>query len=208
MRPSDFIRAARVPETLEPQKHGLWTIRRQFFDADAVRIIGFRSITVLQHISMKTIHLEGHDGDVVMEDSFTELSRHLPIWMAAHGRVLITGLGLGCVVRGLLASPDVEHVDVVEIDRWIIDTIGAEFTADPRVAIHHGDALKLKLDGRWDFAWHDLWRDDDQLQLDHANLLLDYGHRVGRQGAWAFPRQFARLMGKRLLGAPRYRRAA
>jgi hypothetical protein len=63
------------------------------------------------------MHLEQDDGrvyEVVMEDSPRELRRHLPIWMHAHGRVLVTGLGLGCVVRGLLASPHVEYIDVAK----------------------------------------------------------------------------------------------
>jgi spermidine synthase len=51
-----------------------------------------------------------------MEDTLSELRRHTPIFMRAKGRLLVTGLGLG-VVRGLLAKPEVEHIDVVEIDR-------------------------------------------------------------------------------------------
>lgn len=51
-------------------------------------------------------------GELVMTDSLDELNTHLDFMLRAHGRVLITGLGLGCVVRGFQGPfdlpPDVE----------------------------------------------------------------------------------------------------
>ena len=148
-----------------------------------------------------------------MEDSRLELSRHLPIWLAARGRVLVTGLGLGCAVRGLLASPAVEHVDVVEIDPDIIRIVGAEFAEDPRVNLIHGDALTVNFfpGTRWGYAWHDLWEDgsgDKRLQRIHAELIVKYQDCVRHQGAWEFPRLAkriaARQIGDRMLGAAKY----
>ena len=143
-----------------------------------------------------------------MEDSAFELRKHLPIWMAARGRVLVTGLGLGCVVRGLLAKPEVEQIDVVEIDDDILRVVGPEFAKDPRVTLHHGDALEIDLAGRFDFAWHDLWTEGDGLHQLHVALLMRFSNRCGPQGAWAFPRFAARLISRNtnfpLLGAPRH----
>lgn len=200
MSPEDFIEAARVPHTLAEQTFGLWTIERRYLDERTRKIqkaagfdVGWPSLTLLWKLSQKTMHVP--PGEIVMEDSLTELRRHLPIWMMARGRVLVTGLGLGCVVRGLLASPEVDQIDVVEIDRDIIRIVGAEFKDDPRVKIHHADALKADWqDGeRWDAAWHDLWIDGPGLQELHLKLLAKYRDRTGHQGAWAFPRITKRL---------------
>lgn len=56
-------------------------------------------------------------------------------------RARVTGLGRGCVVRGLLARPQVEHIDVVEIDVGVLDMVGPSFAGEPRLMIHQGDAL-------------------------------------------------------------------
>jgi hypothetical protein len=207
-----------VPHALRPQEFGPWRIQRVAADeamielamppAMGMGLVGFPDYTFLRW----TDHAAARPTwQIVMDDSAHELRRHLPIWLAARGCVLITGLGLGCVVRGLLAKPDVEHIDVVELDRGILDVVGAEFSGTSRVTLFHGDALRIKWPAgtRWDFAWHDLWIEQGGLQFLHAELLHRYRHRCGAQGAWAFPRGVARLYAAHLnfevLGAPRFR---
>lgn len=217
MTPQDYMEAARVPRSVKPQDFGLWRIERipagataKLIDettlAMSLRTVGWPDYTMLSHFTMKTLHLVR--GDIVMEDSRIELRKHLPIWMKARGRVLVTGLGLGCVVRGLLANRDVDRIEVVEIDRDICRIIGREFAGNARVGLTLGDALDdHAVAGRFDFAWHDLWVDGPDLQLKHAELFERFGDRCGPQGAWAFPREFARLyarLGIQLLGAPRH----
>lgn len=195
MKPDDYVMAARVPSTLEVQRFGLWSIYRldmrerlPVFKAWAC----FDTITFLAHFTTATMHTD--HGETVMEDSRRELRRHLPIWLHAKGRVLVTGLGLGCVVRGLLASPDVEHITVVEIDGKIIEVVGREFENNPRVKIIHGDALKVKLSERFDYGWHDLWTEGNaHLQVQHAKLIKRFHPRCSFQGAWQLPRTFKRL---------------
>lgn len=207
MTPRDYLAAARVPASLAPQSFGLWEItrRRPRTAFEACYIGDAPSYTVLTRWTDATLHLA--QGEVVMEDSLTELARHLPIFLAAQGRVLVTGLGLGCVVRGLLASPKVAHVDVVEIDHDILRVVGAEFDGHPRVSLHEGCALTWNFgDRRWNYAWHDLWTDGNpHLQCLHAKLFVRYRDRVDRQGAWAFPRYIARLCRYPLLGQSRCR---
>jgi hypothetical protein len=217
--PDDYMAAARVPHSIEPQEFGLWTITRLAareaitLESQATmcrKLVGFDDYTLLHRFTASTIHLPY--GEIVMEDSKRELRKHLPIWMTARGRVLVTGLGLGCVVRGLLANQNVDRIDVVEIDRHIIRVIGPEFT-DPRVTIHQADALKIRFspDTRFDFAWHDIWSDTDagepHLQSLHAKLLIKYRDIAGRQGAWAFPREFGKMHARRMLliGVPKQR---
>lgn len=156
--------------------------------------------TCLYRWTDATLHQD--HGECVMSDDPRELRKHLPILLKAEGRVLVTGLGLGCVVRGLLACPGVGWIDVVEIDRRIIDMV-APSIEDVRVDIHHGDALTLDwpAGSRWDFAWHDIWHENPDTQVLHAKLLDRYDPMVGQQGAWGFPRYFKRIWPQRLLGA-------
>jgi hypothetical protein len=198
LTPAAFLEAARVPKTLQPQAFGLWTIERYNVETKDLLWVGFPSITLLRRHTLATLH---NGGVTVMEDSRRELSRHLPIWLVASGRVLVTGLGLGCVVRGLLISPEVEHVDVVEVDQGILDAVGPEF-AGARVTLHHADALTWEppAGARWDFAWHDIHA-ERALQVLHAKLLVRYADRVRRQGAWMFPRWAKR--GTSILGGKR-----
>ena len=164
--------------------------------------VGWRSYTLLHHTTMGTLHQEF--GDVVMEDSRPELLRHMPIWRAAAGRVLVTGLGLGCVVRGLLATRTVESIDVVELDSDILRIVGAEFAGNDRVTLYQADALTWTWPAgrQWDFAWHDLWTEagDKALQTQHMELLSRFFEAVGRQGAWALPRALRLPLSRRFPG--------
>ena len=171
---------------------------------------GWSSVTLLKRLitdfdkwsAYMAVNQHLHDAgdaifEIVMEDSRPELCRHLSIWKAARGRVLISGLGLGCVVRGLLTKPSVEHIDVVELDPWIIEVIGPEFAGDPRVTIHQGDALTFEwpADARWDFAWHDIVANAKEVHLQklHTELIVKFVDRVKLQGAWNWPREFRKL---------------
>jgi hypothetical protein len=205
--PRQLLEAARVPDTVPSGKFGPWQIRRQeeneVLRAAGIKPVGWQSYTLLLRevpMTEANMHLHPHDDgeparECVMEESQTELRRHLPIWMAAHGRVLVTGLGLGCVVRGLLALPTVTHVDVVEIDGDILRAVGPEFHGHPRCTVYKGDALTMEIPGRWDFAWHDLWSadGDGELQRQHMELMARFRNRCGPQGAWALPRFVKRI---------------
>lgn len=197
MSPDGYLRAARVPTSVRSQKFGLWEIgritpRMSSHRADA----GWDQYTALYRYTEATIH-HHIPGEIVMEDSKPELRQHLPIWLKGRGCILVTGLGLGCVVRGLLANPDVERIDVIEIDRGILDAIGPEFAGEGRVNLIHGDALEHPVNGeRWDFAWHDIWVDEAcgrDLQLFHADLIARFMPVCGPQGAWKLPRFMSRL---------------
>lgn len=192
MTPEDFIGAARVPHTLKPQSFGPWKIERVSAAASFLLMlkVGFSDYTLLRRISWATMHLGDAAQEVVMEDSIGELRKHLPIWLNARGSVLVTGLGLGCVVRGLLASQDVERITVIEIDKSILRVVGHEFIGNNRVELIHGDATKVNLRGRnFDYAWHDLWTEgNEHLQVLHARLIHRFARHCPKQGAWQMPR--------------------
>jgi hypothetical protein len=111
-------------------------------------------------------------------------------------------------VRGLLAKPEVTHVDVVELDPVILDMVGPEFSdGDHRVSLHHGNALEFDwpADARWDYCWHDIWCEHGSLDLLHVELLARFRDRCRWQGAWQLNRQIKRIWPDRLLGARRRR---
>ena len=135
--------------------------------------------------------MTGFGGYTVMDDSDQELRRHFEGVRHAKGRVLKTGLGFGCFVRMCLTKPDVEHIDVIEIDGQIIDHFGAEFSNNPRVTIHHADAFDFDPVGqRWDFGWHDIYTEGNEgLAMAHTRLIRKFLPYCEKQGAWQYPRE-------------------
>lgn len=141
-------------------------------------------------------------GETVMADNPIELRKHLAFALAARGRVLVTGLGLGCVLRMLQCNPRVTHITVVEVCEHVIRLVWPH-TSHDRVELVQADARKYVAETaeRFDCAWHDLWTDTDagepHLQLLHNRLLLQLRDRVPLQGAWEYPakcrRHFLRI---------------
>lgn len=136
-------------------------------------------------------------GELVMNDIPSELRKHLDFVMKARGRILVTGLGLGCVVRGLLYRGNCDEIHLVERDASVIELCAAA-VRDRRVVIHHADATRWLPEGRFDYAWHDLWADPDKnepgLQAIHMRLMADLHRRCPNQGAWAMPRKYTKRL--------------
>lgn len=196
--PGVYIEAARVPDALRSQDFGDWRIYRPG-GKYTYTILARKIYPEPSWENLHRIDMDGSLWDVVMDDSLRELRRHLPIFIKATGRVLKTGLGLGCVVRGLLIKPDVTCIDVVEIDADIIRVVGAEFKSNPRVNIIHADALTWQPTLTYDYVWHDIWTPENKgLALVHAELLQRYWRYGCNHGAWAFPREYKRKI--RLIG--------
>lgn len=145
-----------------------------------------------------TLHLV---GELVMTDKPDELCTHLDFMLRAWGRVLVTGLGLGCCVRGLLANPNVEHVTVIENSPDVLRLVAPHMPKD-RVTIIEAEAVAWTKahghGGGFDCAWHDLWTDTDagerHLQVVHAELFLETLPFMRLVGAWAMPRRMRRLL--------------
>lgn len=141
----------------------------------------------------------GEPGELVMTDSPDELNTHLAFMLRARGRVLITGLGLGCVVRGCLANPAVEHVVCIERDTEVIRMVKPHMP--DRCTVIQADAVRWARNNlprqRFDCAWHDLWSDPDKdephLAVTHSSLFVACHGAVQFQGAWAFPKPQKRL---------------
>lgn len=81
---------------------------------------------------------------------YHEMITHVP--MAVHPcvkNVLVIGAGDGGVIRELTRYPEIEHIDLVEIDELVVEVCKKYLpqTAcrfdDPRVSIHYEDGLKF-----------------------------------------------------------------
>lgn len=188
------MRADTIPE----DERGRWRIEKRTFlkDTTAFRIkenvvLPAGTYTYLFCITGDRIW---YPGELVMEDSPFELSTHLEFVMRAHGRVLITGLGLGCVARGLLANPQVDHITCIENSRDVLRMVQPHMPKDDRLEIIKADALQwtAKNRARFDVAWHDLWtnRSNGEPHLDrwHTEIMINLRGKVCQQGAWAYSR--------------------
>lgn len=221
-----LIAAMRADKIPAPQDRGLWYIQRQDLGAlwaekpKLERYLAakgaFDEYPEIPHVMTSLCRwtddtIYSGQGESVMSDDPMELRKHLPIVLAASGRVLISGLGLGCVVRGLLARPAVTRIDVVEIDPDILTMVAASFNGEPRVTFRLGDALTCEWPRGtvWDWAWHDIWSETPSTHLVHCHLLARYRSMVRhQQGAWALPRWIKKIFRDPLLGASSERRLA
>lgn len=129
-------------------------------------------------------------GYLWMSDTQAEIRDCLSVFSELRqrgGRVLMNGLGLGMTVKYALSLPNVEHVDVVEIDPDVVDLVGPTYASD-RCTIHLGDAYEMTWPRgtRWTIGWHDVWADicgDNAEGI--ARLKRMYGRRCDWQSAWA-----------------------
>jgi hypothetical protein len=187
---------------------GLWYITKSRISESTPNVRHGKSVivppgdyTFLYRLTDATLYNDP-PGEVVMEDTPFELRTHLGFVMRAAGRVLVTGLGLGCVVRGLLANPAVEHVTCVENSQDVLKLVAAHMPTEC-LTIVEADALEWTAKNResFDCAWHDLWTDraagEPHLDHWHAALLKNCHGTVRHQGAWAFDRQIKKCLLKR-----------
>jgi len=192
------LAAARVTGKVLPGESGNWYIDRFTIDeqeavAQMLRptyIMTGRFVPPGTYTRLCDRRLgESELGDVVMSDTPDEIRDHAAILNMGHGRVLINGLGLGCVVHGLLSDERrmrVEHIDVVEKDEDVIKLM-SPYLDDERVEIHHEDAFTIKwpIGSHWNCVWHDIWPELSDLYVPEITKLKQkYGNRCMWQGAW------------------------
>lgn len=142
---------------------------------------------------------EGASGsELWMTNTPQEIIDQIPAFEHATGRVLIHGLGLSCLVSGLLAKPDVTHIDVVEIDDSVISLVAPAYENENRVTIHQGNCIDFPWPSgtRWDYVWHDIWAEINPDNLTTPDLAeggvtyemlhRSFGGRCAMQGSWAY----------------------
>ena len=206
----DAILKAAKADDIPAGTRGCWTVRKFSVARPAIVpreegglvMLPPGNYTHLFCYTSATAMKNGGLGDCVMHDTPEELAKHLQFMLAATGRVLVTGLGLGCVTRGLLANPNVHSVTVIEREASVLRLVMPWMPKDERLSVVHADALEWvrRTRRQFDCAWHDLWTDEGagepHLQIVHMQLICALAVRraVKLQGAWAFPRYFRRTM--------------
>jgi hypothetical protein len=202
MNRAEVLQAMRA-DAIPAGSVGLWTVSKIDQHQDPNGKVTKGPYTLLNRVTTATLHHIDWDlpggrgpGECVMLDAVCELNTHLDAVRRSRGRVLVTGLGLGCVARGILTNPRVTELVVVERSQCVLALVADHMPKDPRLTIVHADAMEWILehaDERWDCAWHDLWSDPDQnekhLQVVHGQLILALHRRCKWQGAWAFPKR-------------------
>ena len=186
---------------------GLWYIHKKEHKTPMVGVRHGKHIvltpgiyTYLRRVTDSSIH---KGGEIVMEDTPQELESHLEFMLKARGRVLVTGLGLGCVIRGALANGKVDSIVCVERSKDVIGLV-APYMDTQRLSIVHADALEWVKNNnlKFDCAYHDLWTDRDNgepsLQCWHTEMIAGLKNKTTFQGAWSFPREIRRYMIQKL----------
>lgn len=135
------------------------------------------------------------DGAIMMSDTPDEIMDHVEPVRRASGTCLVTGLGLGCVVRGMLekrredGSFVVDKVIVIEKNEHVIRLVAPYFQDryGDRFEVRCYDALVYvpPQDERYDVVWHDIWPNicEDNLKT-MGTLHRKYGRKCNWQGSW------------------------
>lgn len=183
-----------LPESTSPD--GIWSVRRFTVDKEAA---AWERVRAFQHggryVPEGTYTQLLRKGTVVMSDTPDELCDHWSLFSEAverGGRVLVHGLGLGCLIRPLLAIGAVEQVTIKELDPRVIALVAPHYLAlaeagGGRLVIEQGDAYQWKpaRGERWSIVWHDVW---DNLCSDNlaemGKLHRRFGRRCDWQGSW------------------------
>ena len=135
------------------------------------------------------------DGTLMMSDTLDEISDHRePLsWPEKFGpgtTVLVAGLGLGVVVRGLLLHSNIEKVVVLESSADVIELIANRWLLDlfpDRLEVRCVDALEYRPPKGETFtaAWFDIWPTICTDNLDTASVLhRRWTRRVEVYNSW------------------------
>lgn len=102
------------------------------------------------------------DGLAFASDEAKEIVDYLPFLRAAHGHILLTGLGLGLCLQALLRKEDVEHVTVIERNPDVLAIVAPHYRAmfdNARMTFVEADAFTWQPPRgiRFDIGYHDIW---------------------------------------------------
>lgn len=138
---------------------------------------------------------------VVMSNTPMEILTCRDAYWAAKGHVLVSGLGMGMLLEGLLSKNDVASITVLEIEQDVIDLVAPHFANEPRLTVIQADAHEFvpPTGTKYDYAWHDIWDNISADNLpDMAKLTRRYARfmtKPGMQGVWS--REMARRDNRR-----------
>lgn len=95
------------------------------------------------------------NGELWMTDAEYELATNYDAVRSARGDVLIAGLGIGFILRPMLAKPEVSSVTVIERSADVIALVSPHF---PAVKVIEADAYAWEPPSKaFDFIYFDIW---------------------------------------------------
>ena len=124
-----------------------------------------------------------------MSDTPDEMKDHARFVREATGHVLINGLGIGMVLKNVLAKESVCTVTVNEISEEVIKMVAPHYSCEC-LTINHADAFTWKpAKGiKFDSIWHDIWADKCTDNLPEMTRLhrryARWLNPEGYQGSW------------------------
>ena len=126
------------------------------------------------------------DGIIWMSDVLHEREEHLRPAREIHnrkGRVLIAGLGIGCILRSAILS-GATHVDVD-----IIGLVGPHYRSlakqhNVNLNIINQSIFDVPVDSDWDVAWFDIWEGVHDYKNDESFLRTKFQDHVNWIGFW------------------------
>ena len=126
-------------------------------------------------------------GQCVMSNSTDEIKDHLDFIKNATGDILITGLGLGVCIHGLINENKYNKITVIEKSKEVIDLCGNQFKQHKNIEIIHADAMTYQIpsEANYDCVWHDIWFDIDAIHYPLIKKLKSkFKDHAKWQGAW------------------------
>jgi hypothetical protein len=196
---TDLDLMARMHCTIPPKKAGRLELVKFTItdepDPAAELHYGVRSATPGEYTKLQErVSGKPLEGTLWMSDTPAELKDHLPVARKIADpnckRVLIMGLGLGCIIKLAASFDHVEDIYVVEQDSRVIKLVGRWFDKEyaGRVHVIEGDAYEQPVGPRehWDVVWHDIWPDMGEDNLAPMHFLHQrYRDHCTWQGLWA-----------------------
>lgn len=127
------------------------------------------------------------NGQTIMSNTPDEIRDFMGFVHSASGSILVNGLGLGVLLKALLAKPDVKEIIVIEKSEDVIKLCGPTYLKDERIKIIHADAFEYEppKGKKFNAVWHDIW---DTICADNLEemekLHRKYGRRTLFQQSW------------------------
>lgn len=133
-------------------------------------------------------------GGTWMSDTPMERRTNEEFVLAAHGDVLIGGLGIGMLIPPLLEKPTITSITIIELQQEVIDLVDARNRFDQlpfpdRISVIQGDMLEWVPEKgiKYDAAYFDIWQDiSDDNHPEMKKLHLRYKNRVRRDNGPGF----------------------
>jgi spermidine synthase len=107
------------------------------------------------------------NNEVVMADDVTERNTNYPFVQAAHGNVLIAGLGLGMIVHAI--KDKVDKITVVEINSDVIAMVTPSLPNE--IIVINADIYNWTPSEKYDTIYFDIWNKDVPENKLHSEYL-------------------------------------